>query len=54
MPHSYPGIAACAVIGNVDPRVGMRTVAFVQPANTNVDEGRMRNELVALCGTSLV
>jgi long-chain acyl-CoA synthetase len=30
--HSDPRVAACAVVGRPDPRLGERVVAFVQPA----------------------
>jgi long-chain acyl-CoA synthetase len=50
--HDHAEVAACALIGRPDARLGMRTVAFVQTVHA-VDEARMRAELTVLCQESL-
>jgi len=50
--HDHPEVAACALIGKPDLRLGMRTVAFVQPARPGAED-RLRAELGALCEQSL-
>lgn len=51
--HDHPGVAACALVGKPDLRLGMRTVAFVQPKAADADQARLREELAALCRESL-
>jgi acyl-CoA synthetase (AMP-forming)/AMP-acid ligase II len=48
--HEHPGVAACAVLGVPDERLGERVVAVVQPASgTTLDQV----ELAAFCRTVL-
>jgi long-chain acyl-CoA synthetase len=51
--YDHPGVAACAVIGRPDLRLGMRTVAFVQPAASHTDHEALREALVTVCKGSL-
>jgi len=51
--HEHKGVAACALVGKPDARMGMRTVAFVQPAQPDADETQMREELIVLCQAQL-
>ena len=51
--HEHTGVAACALVGKPDARLGMRTVAFVQPKQADADAGKIREELVALCRAEL-
>ncbi|MCK9540788.1 MAG: acyl--CoA ligase [Novosphingobium sp.] len=47
--HTHPDVADCAVVGKPDLRMGMLTVACVQPARPDVDTARLQEELRALC-----
>jgi fatty-acyl-CoA synthase len=46
-------VAACAVVGREDARLGERVVAFVQPAPGTEPSEPFRLELEALCGANL-
>ena len=47
--HTHPSVADCAVVGRPDLRMGMLTVACIQPANADADLAEMQAELRALC-----
>jgi acyl-CoA synthetase (AMP-forming)/AMP-acid ligase II len=51
--HGHDHVADCAVVGKPDPRLGMRTVAFIQPAAGAPGQDTLIGELVALCHASL-
>lgn len=51
--QDHMGVAACAVVGKPDERLGKRTVAFIQPRDATQDKDRMVEELQALCRQSL-
>lgn len=51
--YNHPNIAACAVIGRPDLRLGMRTVAFVQPVGPHINCDELREALVTVCKESL-
>ena len=51
--YDHAGVAACALVGKSDLRMGMRTVAFIQPAHADFEQARMIEELTALCQKSL-
>ncbi|MEZ5708307.1 MAG: class I adenylate-forming enzyme family protein [Blastomonas sp.] len=51
--HSHDGVADCAVIGRPDLRMGMLTVACIQPASPESDNAALEAELVALCREKL-
>jgi acyl-CoA synthetase (AMP-forming)/AMP-acid ligase II len=51
--HGHDGVADCAVVGKPDPRLGMRTVAFIQPAAAAMGDEKLVGELVALCHSAL-
>ena len=51
--YDHADVAACALVGKPDLRMGMRTVAFIQPARADFQQARMIEELTALCQTSL-
>ncbi|MBV9843302.1 MAG: acyl--CoA ligase [Sphingomonadaceae bacterium] len=50
--HEHAGVAACALVGKPDERLGMRTVAFIQPVRTG-EEDQIRADLIVLCQESL-
>lgn len=52
--HQHGGVADCAVVGKPDLRMGMLTVACIQPASPDVDTSRLEAELAALCSEKLV
>lgn len=47
--HTHDDVADCAVVGRPDLRMGMLTVAFVQPARDDVDRDALQVALIALC-----
>lgn len=47
--YEHPGVAACALIGLPDERLGRRTIACIQPRDPAIDRARMQDELAALC-----
>lgn len=51
--HTHPDVADCAVVGKADLRMGMLTVACIQPARGDVDTTLLNDELKALCGEKL-
>jgi acyl-CoA synthetase (AMP-forming)/AMP-acid ligase II len=52
--HSHEGVADCAVVGKPDLRMGMKTVAFVQPAAGATAAESLTAELKELCSGRLV
>lgn len=52
--HLHDDLAGCAIIGKPDLRMGMLTVACIQPARDDVDEAQLQVELMALCAQNLV
>jgi long-chain acyl-CoA synthetase len=52
--HTHDDIADCAIVGKPDLRMGMLTVACIQPARADVDRDRLQAELQALCAQKLV
>lgn len=52
--HQHDAVADCAVVGKPDLRMGMLTVACIQPASAKVDTARLEAELAALCAEKLV
>lgn len=51
--HTHSEVADCAVVGKPDLRMGMLTVACIQPARAEADTDRLREELKMLCGQRL-
>lgn len=51
--HDHADVAACAVIGRPDLRLGMRTVAFIQPVGPHIDQDVLREALTLNCKASL-
>ncbi|HMO75627.1 MAG TPA: class I adenylate-forming enzyme family protein [Sphingopyxis sp.] len=51
--HAHDDVADCAVVGKPDLRMGMLTVACVQPARAGIDLAVLEAELVALCRDKL-
>ena len=47
--HQAASVADCAVVGQPDERLGMRTVAVIQPADTAAETGALETELRQLC-----
>ena len=47
--HAHDGVADCAIVGRPDLRMGMLTVAFVQPATPGTDLGELEAALKAHC-----
>ena len=47
--HTHHGVADCALVGKPDLRMGMLTVAFIQPADPHADSAALEAELTALC-----
>ena len=54
MLHEHADVADCAVVGKPDLRMGMLTVACVQPARPDVDTAVLEEELRAMCAERLV
>lgn len=52
--HTHDDVADCAIIGKPDLRMGMLTVACIQPARADVDTDRLIAELKAICIEKLV
>jgi acyl-CoA synthetase (AMP-forming)/AMP-acid ligase II len=52
--HTHDGVADCAIVGKPDIRMGMLTVACIQPATGNINVDDLQNELRALCSEKLV
>lgn len=52
--HAHDDVADCAVVGKPDLRMGMLTVACIQPANEAVDTEKLQAELQAMCAEKLV
>lgn len=52
--HMHDDVADCAIIGKPDLRMGMLTVACIQPARPDVDKTALQEELRALCLERLV
>ena len=52
--HQHDGVADCAVIGRPDLRMGMLTIACIQPARDDIDEAVLQAELAAMCAEHLV
>lgn len=52
--HTHDGVADCAIVGKPDLRMGMLTVACIQPARADADTDKLREELLALCAQKLV
>lgn len=52
--HAHDDVADCALVGKPDLRMGMLTVACVQPANESVDREKLQAELQAMCAEKLV
>ncbi len=52
--HIHDDVADCAIIGKPDLRMGMLTVACIQPARADVDQDKLKAELRALCAEKLV
>jgi len=52
--HQHDGVADCAVIGRPDLRMGMLTIACIQPARDDIDTEVLQAELAALCAEHLV
>ncbi len=50
----HDDVADCAVVGKPDLRMGMLTVACIQPASNNVDTAALQQQLQALCADRLV
>lgn len=51
--HAHDGVADCAVVPKPDLRMGMLTVACIQPARSDIDRAVLEAELVALCREKL-
>lgn len=51
--YEHSAVADCALVGKTDARLGMRTVAFVQPADGDADIKTLRQELIEMCLVSL-
>lgn len=51
--HTHDAVADCAVVGKPDLRMGMLTVACIQPARPGIDEEQLKGELRALCLANL-
>jgi long-chain acyl-CoA synthetase len=51
--HMHDGVADCAVVGKPDLRMGMLTVACIQPARPDCDTEALTAELRALCAEKL-
>ena len=47
--HTHPDVADCAVVGKPDLRMGMLTVACIQPARPDIDPAPLEDNLRALC-----
>lgn len=52
--HTHDDVADCAIVGKPDLRMGMLTVAFIQPADPGTGHDRLIAELRALCEERLV
>lgn len=52
--HMHDDVADCAIIGRPDLRMGMLTVACIQPAKVGTDCDKLKAELQALCAAKLV
>ena len=52
--HMHDDVADCAIVGKPDLRMGMLTVACIQPARADIDEALLQAELSALCAQHLV
>ena len=52
--HQHDGVADCAIIGRPDLRMGMLTIACIQPARDDIDEAVLQAELAAMCAEHLV
>lgn len=52
--HMHEDVADCAIVGKPDLRMGMLTVACIQPARNDFDEARLKADLTALCAQYLV
>jgi acyl-CoA synthetase (AMP-forming)/AMP-acid ligase II len=52
--HLHDDVADCAIVGKPDLRMGMITVACIQPASPDVDADKLQAELRALCAEKLV
>lgn len=52
--HMHDDVADCAIVGKPDLRMGMLTVAFIQPAREDVDEAWLQADLASLCARNLV
>jgi long-chain acyl-CoA synthetase len=50
--HTHGHVADCAIVGKPDLRMGMTTVAFIQPAR-EIDKADLIAELSSLCAASL-
>ena len=52
--HLHDDVADCAIVGKPDLRMGMITVACIQPASPDIDTEKLQAELRALCAEKLV
>lgn len=52
--HTHDDVADCAVVGRPDLRMGMLTVACIQPAHEDIDTDKLQADLSALCTEKLV
>ncbi|HEY6870384.1 MAG TPA: class I adenylate-forming enzyme family protein, partial [Novosphingobium sp.] len=51
--HRHELVADCAVVGRADLRMGMLTVACIQPARSGIDLAALQEDLRALCAGHL-
>ena len=51
--YEHMGVAACALIGKPDERLGKRTVAFVQAREPDADTEQLQAELTDMCRQAL-
>jgi acyl-CoA synthetase (AMP-forming)/AMP-acid ligase II len=52
--HTHDDVADCAIVGKPDLRMGMLTVACIQPAHEGSDLEKLQADLHALCAEKLV
>lgn len=52
--HTHADVADCAIVGKPDLRMGMLTVACIQPARQDADQEQLQAELKSLCADRLV